>query len=204
MEGQEYLNQISAANRPVKKSMGGIFSSKFFIVGMIGAIGLILIIIVGAIIGGNKKGEKDLGYALKLHLSNTSSIIQTYQSDIKSSDLRSSSASLYSVLTNTERDLTDYLTEKYNFREKDIEKSIVEQATSEKDGIEAELFEAKINGILDRMYAHKMAYEISILMNEEVKIINSSKDESLKELLTTSYNSLGNLLTKFNGFSETK
>ena len=56
MEGQEYLNQISADNRPVKTSkMSGIFSSKFFWVGVIGIALLIIIIIIGAALGGNKK-----------------------------------------------------------------------------------------------------------------------------------------------------
>lgn len=204
MEGQEYLNQISALNRPEKKSMKGIFSSKFFIVGMIGVVGLILIIIVGMILGSGKDGEKALSYKLKLHLGNTASVIQTYQPNVKSSDLRSTSASLYSILANTDRELTNYLTEKYNFKDSDIDKKIVEEATLEKDGLEAELFEAKINGILDRIYAHKMAYEISVLMSEEAKIINSSKSDVLKELLTTSYNSLENLSAKFSEFSETK
>lgn len=204
MEGQEYLNQISAMNRPVKKSGGGILTSRFFIVGAVGVIGLILIIILGAILSGGKGGEKNLSYALKLHLTNTASVIQTYQPNVKSSDLRSSSASLYSILTNTDRELTNYLTEKYNFKEKDVDGKLVEEATLEKDGLEAELFEAKINGILDRIYAHKMSYEVSVLMSEEAKLINSSKNDALKELLTTSYSSLENLLTKFSEFSETK
>ena len=203
MEGQEYLNQISASNRPEKKSMKGIFSSKFFIVGMIGVVGLILILILGAILSGGKEDTKTSAYELKLHLDNVAEVVSSYQPNIKSSDLRSSSASLYSILTNTSRDLTDYLTEEYNFKEKDIERKIITNATEAKEQLEAELFRAKINGILDRIYAHKMAYELSVLMSEEAKIIDMSKNDNLKEFLTSSYNSLGNLYTNFNDFSET-
>ena len=203
MEGQEYLNQISASNRPEKKSMKGIFSSKFFIVGMIGVVGLILILILGAILSGGKEDTKTSAYELKLHLDNVAEVVSSYQPNIKSSDLRSSSASLYSILTNTSRDLTDYLTEEYNFKEKDIEQKIITNATEAKEQLEAELFRAKINGILDRIYAHKMAYELSVLMSEEAKIIDMSKNDNLKEFLTSSYNSLGNLYTNFNDFSET-
>ena len=131
-------------------------------------------------------------------------MIQEYQQNVKSSILRSNSASLSGVLANTSRDLTDYLVNKYKFKDKDISKKIVEEATLAKDELTNELFEAKINGILDRIYAHKMAYEISLLTAEEAKLIKASQDDALTELLTTSHESLSNLYDKFNDFSETK
>ena len=204
MDGKEYLNQISAMNRPeTKAKKSKLLSSKFFIVGLIGVIGLIVIIIFGAILSGDKGGEKNLSIKLLLHINNTSSVIQEYQPLVKSSDLRSSSASLYSVLSNTSRDVTDYLTSKYNYKEKEVSKNVIESANLEKDGLVADLFEAKINGVLDRIYAHKMAYEISLIMTEEAKIINSAGNASFKESLTASYNSLNNLYDNFNDFSET-
>ena len=204
MDGQEYLKQISVANRPVKPAKQAWYKSKYAMLGLGAVVALIVIIIIGAVLGSNKSSEKDLGYALKLHLANTSEIIQNYQPEVKSSDLRSSSASLYSVLSNTDRELTEYLTEKYNFKEKDIDKKVVEQATLEKDGLEAELFNAKINGNLDRIYAHKMTYEISMFMSEEARLINATKNSQFKEVLTSSYGSLENLYESFDSFSETK
>ena len=209
MDGQQYLNQISKASKPVKKVGGkkgisNILSSKFFVIGAV-AIGLlIIIIIIGAILGGNKDNTKTLSYDLKLHLDNTSEVIQEYQQNVKSSILRSNSASLSGVLANTSRDLTDYLVNKYKFKDKDISNKIFEEATLAKDELTNELFEAKINGILDRIYAHKMAYEISLLTAEEAKLIKASQDDALTELLTTSHESLSNLYDKFNDFSETK
>ena len=208
MDSQQYLNQISEMSRPAPKSKGkgisGLLSSKFFLVGVIGVVLLIVIIIIGSILGGNKSDNKTLCYDLKLHLDNTAEVINEYQQYVKSSELRSSSASLLGVLTNTSRDLTTYLENTYNFKDKDISKTMVEQADLVKDDFLNELFEAKINGILDRIYAHKMAYEISLLTAEESQLYNSSKDESLSNLLNTSYESLNNLYDKFNDFSETK
>ncbi len=204
MQGQEYLDQISAANRPIKNSNKGFLGSRFFTIIMIGLIAFIIIIIIGAILSGNKKNEKTLNFALKLHLDNIAAVISDYQPSVKSSDLRSSSASLSSVLTSTSRELTDYLTEKYDFKDKDIGKDLEEEATLSKDGLEADLFEAKINGSLDRIYAHKMAYEISLMMSEENKLINMTKNEALKDVLTKSYSSLDNLYDNFNSFSEAK
>ena len=80
----------------------------------------------------------------------------------------------------------------------------MEQLTLEKDGLSEELFEAKINGILDRIYAHKMAYEISLITARESQIIKSVNNDVLKEALVKSYDSLGVLYDKFNDFSETK
>ena len=204
MEGQEYLNQISASNRPTKKSMPKFLSSKLFIFGAAALILAIAIMIVGSILSSGKTSEKDSTYALKLHLDNTAAVIKSYQSSVKSSTLRSNSASLYSILTNTSRDLDNYLAEKYSFKEKDADKKISEQATLEKDGLESELFNAKINGILDRIYAHKITYEISTLMNEESNLFKKSGNESLKNILNTSYQSLENLYKSFSEYSETK
>lgn len=205
MQGQEYLNQISASNRPVKQSkLTNILSSKLFIGGMIALVALIIIMIIGSVLGGNKGGEKNNCYRLYLHLAATTEVIDEYQNDVKSSDLRASAASLKGVLSNTSKDLTDYLTVKYQFKEKEIDKDFIAEANTSKDGLSAELFEAKINGNLDRIFAHKMAYEISMIATEENKILDSTKNDTLKELLTKSYGSLDSLYNNFSDFSETK
>ena len=106
------------------------------------------------------------------------------------------------MLTNTNNELTSFITEKYDFKAKNVSKNLTTAANSAKDALLQELFEAKINGNLDRIYAHKMAYEISLIATEETKIINSTKNDDLKELLTKSYNSLDTLYSQFGDFSE--
>lgn len=204
MEGQEYLNQIAAGNRPTVKKSGGIFSSKIFLFGMISLAALIVIIIIGAILGGNKGGEKNLCFALKLHLDGTTEVIGEYQTHVKSSSLRSSSASFNNVVSDTNNKLTEYITAKYDYKEKSVDKKILGEAQTKLDELKTDLFEAKINGILDRVYAHKMAYEVSLLMTEETKIINSSGNDTLKEILSASNDSLKKLYDDFNNFSEAK
>ena len=207
MEGQEYLDQISRKSKPVKKlgGGGGILKSKFFIVGMIGVVGLLLIVMLGMMTGGEKGGEKNTCIELKLHLDNTAELIQEYQSSVRSSNLRSSSASLYGLITNTSRDVTEYLVEKYKFKdgknyEKTVNKKILGKATKAKEELSTELFSAKINGILDRIYAHKMAYEVSLFIAEEGRLMNETKNEKLKESLASSRQSLENLYASFNDF----
>ena len=206
MESQEYLNQLSAKVRPEKVSKGGLsFLNSIYVKIILGAVvALVLLAILGSLIGGTRVDESTKVLSLNARIANTESVIKTYQTNVKSSDLRSNAASLASVLANTSRDLTTYTSENYKSKGKDAQKAIDAKAATEKEELETELFSAKINGILDRIFAHKMAYEISVIATREEEIINSTGKAELKEILTTSYESLANLYDKFNDFSETK
>jgi|GEM_PF-698101 len=205
MDSQDYLDQISRTARPPKQNKGGIagiLSSKWFKWGLGALVALIVIIIFGSMLGG-KETLEEKGINLKLRLDGTSEAITEYQGNIKSSLLRSLSSSLKGVFTNTSSQLSNYLTTTYGYeagREKDAVKETAEMA---RDELMNELFEAKINGLLDRVFAHKMALEIYSVMSDEAGIANSSSDEALKSLLSTSYDSLNNLYIQFNDFSET-
>lgn len=206
MESQEYLNQISAKVRPEKVSKGGLnFLNSIYVKIILGAVAaLVLLALLGSLIAGTRVDESTKVLSLSARIANTESVIKAYQANIKSSDLRSNAASLASVLANTSRELTTYASEKYKSKSKDAQKAIEAKATTDKEELETELFSAKINGILDRIFAHKMAYEISVIATREEEIINSTGKAELKEILTTSYESLANLYDKFNDFSETK
>lgn len=206
MDGQEYLNKISAELQPkTQKQKEGRLGPKIFIIVAIGVVAFILIAILGAALGGPNKGEKSKTFQLLAHLENTTEMIAEYQPSVKSSDLRSSSASLYSVLSNTKSELTEYATDKYKLKAmKDIDKNILEQAKTEQDALNEELFKGKINGILDRVYAYKMAYEISMLKLQEDDLYTVTHNDTLKDILNKSYDSLENLYDKFNNFSEAK
>lgn len=207
MDGQEYLNQISASVRPEKKSSkmgGGFMSSPIFKVLIVGVVALALIIIIGSLLSGGES-SLDKNLSLKLHIDNTMETISTYRGNLKSSNLRSSSVSLSSILSNTSRELGDYIAEKYpSYKEGKEDEDIVEEATLHSDELNNTLFEAKISGTLDRIYAHKMAYEISLITTKEESLLASSRDDDLKNILETSYNSLANLYSNFSDFSETK
>ena len=203
MESQEYLNQISAKVAPAKPKSGisGILGSKITWL-IVGALALfILFAIIGAVLGATKGNLKEDAIELQLQLDSLSEVISEYQPKVKSSQLRSNSASLATVITNTNSKLMDYLTEAYEYK-KNSDKDLAEQIKTEQDALLNELFEAKITGVLDRIYAHKMAFEITKLMNEEAKIYNEARDDVLKGILDESYNSLETLYDNFNNFSE--
>ena len=201
MDGQDYLNQISATVRPEKKSkLGSIMGSTIFKVITGAVVAFIIIAIIGSVISGGKSSNKDQAISLKLNIDSTLRVITKYQSKVKSSILRSSSASLYSVLSNTNRDLTSFINETYNYNSKNDDKKFLDDIAAESAELEASLFEAKINGVLDQVYANEMAYIVSLFYNKEVTLLNATKNENLKSLLTTSANSLNNLYDQFNDF----
>lgn len=190
------------ANRPAKKSKIDLFKNKFVLVGIICVAGVILMAIVGAVLGGGKSGLKEQSISLKIRLDSTSEIISNYQGLVKSSYLRSNSTSLSGILSNTNRDLSNYITEKY--KSSDAEKKVQEDEDAHKANLDSELFEARINGILDRIYAHKIAYEVSLIMSMESKLYDATNDDALKEILNTSYDSLTVIYEKFENYSEAK
>lgn len=200
MDSQSYLNEISATVRPQKQS-NGFLKSKFFLVGAVAVGALILMAILGAVLSNGKSSLKDQLFTLEKRLTNLTATINTYQPNVKSSDLRSSSASLKGVLSNTQNGVSTYITTKYEGKKP--EKKLEESEQTHIDELNDELFQAKINGILDRIYAHKMAYEISLLMSMEDKIYNASNDQELHSILDTSYDSMQNLYDKFGNYSET-
>lgn len=202
MDGQEYLNQISASVRPEKKSKLSFLNSTIFklIAGAVAA--FILIAIIGGILSSGKTGVKDQAIELKLNIDSTLEVISEFQPSIKSSDLRSSSASLYSVLSNTSRDLTTYVTENYEYTPKNDNKKFADDVALERDGLESALFEAKINGVLDQVYANKLAYVISLIYTKELNLKKATSKEDLQTILDSSINSLSTLYDKFDDFQK--
>ena len=158
--------------------------------------------IIGNVLSGNRSGVKEQTLTLQYRLSNTSKAISNYQKSIKSSDLRSSSASLSGIVSNTDRDLSSYIDETYKKQNAKLSEKTEKNEDDHYAALDAELFEAKINGILDRIYAHKMDYEISLLLAMEKKLYDAASNDDLKNILNTSYDSLANLQNKFANFSE--
>ena len=205
MEAQEYLNQISSEARPEKKSkIKNIMSLTITKIALVALGVLVVLLAVTAIFSGRGDSLKKRTTALLLHIDSTSETISQYQSSVKSSQLRSYSALLNSTLSNTSRQLTDYMAEKFSYKSGSADEALREEARLHNDDLVAALFNAKINGTLDRIYAHKMAYEISLLQTEATGIYETTSDDTLKSIMATALSSLNNLYDEFDNFSETK
>jgi hypothetical protein len=204
MNQQEYLSQISNNVRPPKAPKPSFFSSAIFKWGLIVVAAIVGIAIFGAVISGNKKSVKDMAIALKLHTDGTMAEVKNFQPYIKNSSLRANAASLNSVLSNFDSSLVDYMSAKYSYKKGSEAKKAKTKAETAQQALHDELFEAKINGMLDDIFAHKMAYEISLFQAEMVAIDKATSDNNLREILGSPYESLGNLYELLNNFSEAK
>ena len=204
MDSEAYLNRISAQARRIKNGNGGLLNSTLFKVLAGVVIGLTVFMIMAGILGSGES-VKDKLSALKVHTTNLSELITTYQPYLKSTALRSNSASLNSVLTNTNNGLGTYLLEKYKVEDdKGLSKSLAQKEADQKEKLEEDLFSARINGLINRTFASKMAYEITIITTREREIIKLTNKEDLKNILETSLNSLDNLYNNFNNYSEAR
>ena len=185
--------------------IGGIFSSIYFKIGIGALIALILIMIVGSILGGNGNSDMKTNLAtLELRLEGTTEVISEYQQYLKSSRLKSISAALGSELTNTAKKIETYLDEKYEYDTGSLNSKITDAAEYDRISLNNDLFEAKINGLLDRIFVHKMDHEITTFMSEEQAIISSADDSDVQNMLKTSYSSLTTIYDEISSFSETK
>lgn len=199
MDSEAYLNQISRTNRKIKQS-GGILSSKFFKIGAV-LIGLAILIMVISNIMDPGDTTKNKIMALKLHSTNLTATINKYRPLIKSPNLRSSSVSVNSILDNLNRDLDAYISKVYK-NAKTPEKAVTKKEQDLSDKLNDDLYNAKINGFLERTYASKIAYEITIITTRQKEILKITKNADLKNSLESTLNSLNNLYNNFNNYSE--
>ena len=199
MDRKEYLNQISNQAKPVKKRGGlpEIFHSKILWI-IVGVLGLaVLIMIIGGILSGNQQPPQNRLYRLLLQIDNTRASVDEYQPYVKNSTLRGYSASLSSILGSTSSDLTAYVTATYNYKPKTVPEKIQTDAAQYAEELNHDLFVAKINGDLDNIFDLKMVHEITLIANQEVDILNTTKNEDLINILSPSLDSLTNLYNNF-------
>ena len=201
MDNQAYLDQIAASNRPEKSSkLSTVIKSNIFKIGA-GAVGLFIILfIIGQILSGIQGNTKQTFFDFKVRLDNVTGTIEEYQGLVKSSRLRSYSASLSTIISSTQKSVEEYANKTYP-KVKITGSDEINKAAEE---LKNDLFNAKINGLLDRVYARKLAYEISVIMSEESKLIKAVKDNDFKKALQSSQNSLSIIKESFTSFSETK
>ncbi|MBQ6355230.1 hypothetical protein IJJ18_02310 [Candidatus Saccharibacteria bacterium] len=201
MDNMAYLNQISASNRPAKTSSGPFPFSPKIMIGLGAAIGaIILIIIIGSIFGGDKNSEQTLVQKLNLRSENLSRTIEEYNRDVKSSKLRSMGSSLRTVLNEASSRTSAILEE--DFSSKKTDKKVEESEATYIEEVNTALEDAKLNGLLDRVFVREMTYQIGILMSMESNISNKTKKSDLKDFLSGSYSNLENLYSEFSEYSD--
>lgn len=200
MNDLDYLNQISAPAAPAKTPF---LDKKFKIVFVILAIVIVLFIAISSILSSLPQ-ESTVEIELGRLYNNSSSIISTintYNSSIKSSDLRSAGASLNTILTELTSDTENSLKTVYALTPTSF--ALTSEDSAALDKTNSTLESAKLNALLDDYYASEISYQISRLLIIEDLILAKTSSPTIVEPISSSYSSLEQLKNTFSGFSET-
>jgi hypothetical protein len=161
----DYLDQIAPGP-------GGprLFSGSFTWI-MIG-LAIIFMFAVGVIAlnnGGNNTATTQTAY---FRITNLISITDNYRIYLKSSVLVSTNTNFKIYLTGAQHDLVDPLA-KNGVATNKMDKTIKTSEKSVADGLTAKLEDARLNAILDRVYAREMAFQAQQLLNFYTKMTKS-------------------------------
>lgn len=169
----DYLNQI--APEAPKQGM----NNKLFFM-LIGG-GLLVAIIVGILaLTSGSSGPTQKMQTLSARMATLQTISSDSQKNIKSGALRSTNSTLNIFLTNANRDIAEPLS-KNGVDIKKIDKSI--QTKENGEALKAELEDARLNAIFDRVYAREMSYQLETIAALMKEIYSSTNSKSLKEFL---------------------
>ena len=199
MDNFAYLNEIAASNRPVQnpaaapQKMRGATVIKLV---AIGVVAFVMLMAVGALIGSLQGKTENLTKQLYLRTTNLSTVMQDYNKELKSSDLRTLGASLAGALTNATTQLTSYIGGE-DAEERAPDAKTVEEETAVLEELTASLTNARLNGILDRAYANLVGLQVSLLLTM-ISELEERTDDAALETILTSYES--NLAVIHEGF----
>lgn len=201
MNDLEYLNQISAKANQSSKT--GFFDKKMKIVlGVLG--GVILLAIALMSIGGNSSTPEATVSSeltrLYTRASELSKTITKYNSSISHSALRSNGAQLSTLLTEITTSTSSYLTNNLGTDPKKL--TLTESDAANISKLDDDLKKARLNGLLDRTYAHEMDYQIDYLLIIEESIHKKNSDSYLNAFIESSSSSLTLLKESFHNYSE--
>lgn len=183
MNNLEYLNQISQETRPTSTKKSNPLSLVIKIaVG--GIVAFLFIMCVSIVLNAGKSSPTDLAKQLYVRTANLNTTLTTYNKSLKSSQLRAIGTSLNGVLTGASASLSNYLLPEggekgdLNPPEKLL---AIETATDEE--LNTSLNNAKLNGILDRVYANQIQLQVSLLIAFISQLEPRTKDEALLDII---------------------
>ena len=208
MDNKAYLEKIASETRISKPKATGFLGKlglspmmKKLLIGAV-AVAFFFIILGTALGGGDKNTDRDLVDKLSLRTTNLVSVIEHYTPYVKSSKLRSLGNSLKAVINQVNYAANTSLADDFDAKGSKPQK---EQTTLDEDAWRLELEEslenARLNGILDRVYSRDYAYQIGMLISLENDIIKKSKKENLTSALEKSLPNLDQLYDQFDNFA---
>ena len=201
MNDLEYLNQISTkANQSAKT---GLFDKKMKIVlGILGGV-ILLVVVLMSVVGNSSNSESTVSSELSRLYTRATELNKTitnYNRSVSHSALRSNGAQLSTLLTEVIANSSTYLSKNLGIEPKKLTITGKDAANIKK--LNSDLEKARLNGLLDRTYAHEMEYQIDYLLIIEESIQKKTSESYLKAFIESSTNSLNLLKESFHNYSE--
>lgn len=153
----DYLDQI-APPPSGKKFLGGSFT--WILIGL----AVVFMIAVSIIAMGSGNSNTTSAQTAYLRYENLSKITLKYHKYLKSNTLSSTDSNLAIFMTNAKRDLVDPIAKNGTDVNK-IDKELKAKETAISDKLTATIEDARLNAILDRVYAREMAYQTQQLLD---------------------------------------
>ncbi len=184
MNNLEYLNQISQETRPTaaKKSASMSLIIKIAVGGLLA---FLFIMCLGMALGSGKTTPTDLTKQLYVRTANLNTSLTTYNKSLKSSQLRAIGTSLNGVLTSASASLTNYLSSEGD-KDADLNppEKLLAVETETIESLDTALNNAKLNGILDRVYANQIQLQVSLLITFISQLEQRTKDTDLLDIIS--------------------
>lgn len=210
MNNKDYLDKIASENRPLTARAPGFLGKKLNlsmtqlkIIG--GAAGAIILVFIIAMIAtsGDKHPERKYVDQAYLRSEGLAKVIDENRKLIRSSKLRSLAMSLNAILSELSYTLSTSIVE--DFGAKSIsevnKKPVAAKEDEAMDELRDTLEVARLNAVLDRVFAREFTYQISLLMSSETDIINHTKKEPLRSNIEASRDNLEALHEEFDNFA---
>ena len=192
----DYLNQI--APQPAKKSP---FNGLVLKLAIIGGALILVVIILAVTVNSIASSQRTPVETLASRLTATEEIADDAQPKLKSSQLRSLNSNLSIYFTNTNRDITEPLTN-LKMKSADIDKTIIAKETATATGITDRLEDARLNVDFDRTYAREMAYQLDTLLNAMQQVSRTTQSTSMKSFVAGAYKNLKPTQEAFAAYNE--
>lgn len=207
MDNLEYLQKISQSNRPVKRTnpvKAKLLDTSIIKIALGGIVLFLLLMILGGMLSSLNAKPENLTKQLYTRTENLNSVLNTYNSSLKSSKLRSIGTSLSGVLTNSSNQLSVYIMDEENNHELlKPDEVTLEAENLHLAELNTSLNNAKLNGILDRAYANQIGLEVSLLLSMISELSERAGDDRvLQDILTTYHNNLETIHNSFENYSE--
>lgn len=184
MNNLEYLNQISQETRPTKSKKSS--SMSLIIKIAVGGLAAFLFIMcLGIALGSGKSTPTDLAKQLYVRTTNLGTALTTYNKSLKSSQLRAIGTSLNGVLTGASASLANYLSaDGEDKADLNPPEKLLATETTTIEELDTALNNAKLDGILDRVYANQIQLQVSLIITFISQLEQRTKDTELLDIIS--------------------